>query len=205
MNTDDAYFSIDRESASESAVKGSRFIAHAAPASTKEQAEKYIDAISGRFKEATHNCFAYKIGVGDRAIFRFSDAGEPSGTAGRPILQAIEAKGLTNVAVVVTRYFGGTKLGTGGLIRAYNSSALEALKKAKIVKHYPQILLRLVLPYHFTNSAQHLIKKFAAHIVESQFDEQMVYLLKLKAIDELAFRERLQNASSGQIKIEKID
>jgi len=170
----------------------------------KEGAEKYIDAISSKFKDATHNCFAYKIGNGDQAVFRFSDDGEPSGTAGRPILQAIETKDLTNLALVVTRYFGGTKLGTGGLIRAYNSVALKALNNVKVISKYPQIIMRLKFPYEYTNAAQHLIKKFGANILENQFDAQSIYRIQLKASSETDFRTELQNAFSGKITIEKV-
>ncbi len=198
------YFSIESEVSAGLVVKGSKFITNAAPVAEKEEAEKYISTISARFKEATHNCFAYKTGMGDQAIFRFSDDGEPSGTAGRPILQAIETKDLTNIALVVSRYFGGTKLGTGGLIRAYNSAALEALNKAKIVAKYPQIILRLKFPYEYTNAAQHLINKFGGNILETQFDEQTVYRVQLKASDEMDFRNELQNATSGRVIVERV-
>ena len=198
------YFSIESEVSTGLVVKGSKFIVKAAPVAEKEEAEKYIATISTRFKNATHNCFAYKTGIADQALFRFSDDGEPSGTAGRPILQAIETKDLTNMALVVTRYFGGTKLGTGGLIRAYNSAALEALNKAKIVAKYPQIILRLKFPYEYTNAAQHLINKFGGNILATQFDEQTVYRVQLKTSDEIDFRKELQNATSGKIIVEKV-
>jgi len=198
------YFSIESEVSAGLVVKGSKFITNAAPVAEKEEAEKYISTISDRFKEATHNCFAYKTGMGDQAIFRFSDDGEPSGTAGRPILQAIETNDLTNLALVVTRYFGGTKLGTGGLIRAYNSAALQALNKAKRVAKYPQIILRLKFPYEYTNAAQHLINKFGGNILETQFDEQTVYRVQLKASDEMGFRNELQNATSGKVIVERV-
>jgi len=198
------YFFIVSEVSAGLVVKGSKFIANAAPVAEKEEAEKYIATISARFKNATHNCFAYKTGIADQALFRFSDDGEPSGTAGRPILQAIETKDLTNLALVVSRYFGGTKLGTGGLIRAYNSAALEALNKAKIVAKYPQIILRLKFPYEHTNAAQHLISKYGGNILETQFDEQTVYRVQLKTSDEIDFRNELQNATSGKIIVEKV-
>ena len=203
MSSNEAYFSIKSEVSAEVVVKASKFIANAFPAGSKDEGEKYIDAISARFKDATHNCFAYKIGIGDQAVFRFSDDGEPSGTAGRPILQAIETKDLTNIALVVTRYFGGTKLGTGGLIRAYNSVALAALNNARIISKYPQVILRVRFPYDYTNAAQHLIKKFGGSILESQFEEQAVYRVQLKASDAIDFNNQLQNASSGKITVEK--
>ena len=108
----------------EEEIKKSRFIAHAAPAATAAAALAFFATVSD--PDATHNCWAYKAADG----YRFNDDGEPGGTAGRPILQAIEGKGLTDVAVVVIRYFGGTKLGTGGLVRAYGGCAAKCLDAA---------------------------------------------------------------------------
>lgn len=185
-------------------VKGSKFIAHATPAADKEIAETFIAEIAEQFRDATHNCFAYKIGVGDAATFHFSDAGEPSGTAGRPILQAIDTKKLTNVAVVVTRYFGGTKLGTGGLVRAYHSAALAALNEAAVVPHFPQIQLRLSFAFQLTNAVHQLLNKFSGEVVESRFVEQTEYVIQLKASDAESFAAELRDATSGRIVIENL-
>lgn len=200
-----SFYSIEEETVSELTVKGSKFIAHAAPSATKEIAEEYISQISKKFHDATHNCYAYKIGVGERCYFRFYDAGEPSGTAGKPIFQAIEAKKLTNVVIAVTRYFGGTKLGTGGLIRAYNSLALAVLNKAVIVKIFPQITLGLIFAYHHTHAVQQVLRKYHAQTLQSRFEEKIEYLVKLKAREETAFRNDLNNLTSGEITIEWID
>src|SRR5690606_8347759 len=108
----------------EEEIKKSRFIAHAAPVATGAQALAFFASVGD--SGATHNCWAYKTAEG----YRFNDDGEPGGTAGRPILQAIEGKGLTDVAVLVIRYFGGTKLGTGGLVRAYGGCAAKCLDAA---------------------------------------------------------------------------
>ncbi|MFQ5771632.1 MAG: IMPACT family protein, partial [bacterium] len=140
------YYSIISETTAELTIKRSKFIAHASPTSATQSADKYIAAISKQFQDAKHNCFAYKIGTGDAASFRFSDAGEPSGTAGRPILRAIENRNLTNVVVVVSRYFGGIKLGAGGLSRAYHSAALTVLDKANIIEYHPRIIFSLKFP-----------------------------------------------------------
>ena len=112
---------------------------------------------------------------------------------------------MTNVAVVVTRYFGGTRLGTGGLIRAYNAAALEALNRAERVTKYPQVSLRLIFPYEHTNVTQHLVKKFGGNILETQFDEQVIYEVRLKVSEEMDFRDELRNATSGKANIEKIN
>ncbi|MFQ5675934.1 MAG: YigZ family protein [bacterium] len=201
MSASESFLTIKSEVVAEEGVKGSKFIAHASPVSTREDAEDYLKRISDRFMDATHNCFAYKIGTGDRAIIRFSDAGEPSGTAGRPILQAIETKELANIVVVVARYFGGTKLGTGGLIRAYRSCALAALSKATTVEYYPQVILRLLFPYDLTNMAQHLIRKYGATVLERGFEEQSSLVIQLKATEAANFRNELNNVSSGKIEI----
>ena len=196
------YFSIEFEAGAELTVKGSRFIAHAAPASDIGGAETFIAETSRTFHDATHNCFAYKIGVGDAALFRFSDAGEPSGTAGRPILQAIEAKKLTNVALVVTRYFGGTKLGTGGLVRAYHAAALAAMNHATLVPYFSQIRLRLSFPFQFTNTVHLFLNKFQGQVVESHFAERTEYVIQLRSMDAGAFGKELRDASSGRVGIE---
>ncbi len=203
MESGKEYYSITTKVFAELTIKGSKFISHAAPADKRDMAEKYIDEISNHFHDATHNCFAYKIGAGDAAIFRFSDAGEPSGTAGRPILQAIEHKDLTNVVAAVTRYFGGTKLGTGGLIRAYHSAALAALEKAQIIKHHPETILSLKFPYSLANAVHQVLQKFNGQILENRFEEGSVYIVQLKVSAEENFRHHLQDISKGKILVEK--
>jgi len=119
----------------EERVKDSRFIATAAPVSDEKEANTFISEIKKEFHDASHNCSAWRIGRGNKSIYRYNDDGEPSGTGGRPILKAIEIRELSDICVVVTRYFGGTKLGTGGLSRAYGQLATELLKKSEIKKN----------------------------------------------------------------------
>jgi uncharacterized YigZ family protein len=202
MSVPDHYSTIAAEVAAELTVKGSKFIANAAPVETKVQAEEYVHAISKRFHDATHHCFAYKIGVGGRAAFRCSDAGEPSGTAGRPILQAIETKKFTNLVVVVARYFGGVKLGTGGLTRAYSSVALAALNHAEIIPYYPKVRLSVRFAFPQTNLVHQVLNKFRGEIVESRFDDGAHYLIEVNAAEEANFRHDLQNLASGKIIIQ---
>jgi uncharacterized YigZ family protein len=201
MSSKESFYSVEAEASAELNVKSSRFIAHVAPAASREIAEEYVAKISKLYHDATHNCYAYKIGVGDESIFRYYDAGEPSGTAGRPIFQAIEAKKLTNVVVVVTRYFGGTKLGTGGLIRAYHAAALAALDQASIIKQYPQLLLGLDFSYPLTHAIHQILAKFNAQVIESRFDEVVHYLIQFKALDETNFTHELNNITGGKINI----
>ncbi|MDR0927724.1 MAG: YigZ family protein [Ignavibacteria bacterium] len=127
MSEPDYYYTIEDTATAEIKIKGSKFIGYAAPATDKDSAVAYLDAIRSKHFDATHNCFAYQIGC-DGNDFRSSDDGEPSGTAGKPILLAIKKYEVSDIIVVVTRYFGGTKLGVGGLIRAYSDAAEEVLK-----------------------------------------------------------------------------
>lgn len=205
MTAEEGFYSIQAQAVAGLTVKGSKFIAHAAPAATKELAENYFATIAKKYTDATHNCYAYKIGVGDQSLVRSYDAREPSGTAGRPILQAIEAKKMTNVVVVVTRYFGGTKLGTGGLMRAYYSVALAALEKAVMVKEYLQITVHLNLSYQLSKIVQQALEKYDAQIVGSEFQERIDYFVKIKALDATAFVKELKDLTGGKIAIEVID
>ncbi len=205
MSEGEPFNSIAAEVSSEIAAKGSKFICHAAPAATEKEAEATLSAVSAEYANATHNCFAYKIGSGDQAIVRFSDAGEPSGTAGRPMLQVIESKKLTNISLVVTRYFGGTKLGTGGLIRAYSGAALAALEQAKVVAHFPQAVLRLRFSYEQTNAVHQMLAKSDAVILESEFGEETLYKVQLKQMLSKIFTEDLKNMSAGKVEIEPFE
>lgn len=195
------FLTIASAATAELSIKHSKFIAHAGPVDSRERAEAFVANLSEQFADATHNCFAYKIGPGENAIFRFSDAGEPSGTAGRPILQAIETRKLTNVVVVVTRYFGGTKLGTGGLVRAYSAAALAALENATILKKYPQVQLRIRFSYQLTNAVQQVLSNYGAEITDSRFGEMVSNTVKIKARDRDDFINDLQDHTGGKIVI----
>lgn len=205
MSSQEEFYSITRESSAEVVIKGSRFIAHAAPAADEEQAQAYIDRISEQFGDATHNCFAYKLGTGDQAVIRFRDAGEPSGTAGRPILQAIESKNLTQVVIVVTRYFGGTKLGTGGLIRAYGGAAQAVLEKCDIKKQTPQTTVAIEFPYPLADAVHQILDKFNAQILETEFRENSTYVVRLSVAAEPDCRAALKDISSGKIRVKASD
>lgn len=128
------YKSIASDSRSEIIINRSRFISRAAPVESEEQALSVLASERSRYPDATHHCYAYVLGY-NALLTRHSDDGEPSGTAGLPILDVIKNKGLTNTIVVVTRYFGGVLLGTGGLVRAYSQSAIEAIGQSGIIQY----------------------------------------------------------------------
>lgn len=126
-----AYKTVKQTASGEFVINKSRFIGHAAPVQTEEAALAFLQKIRQEHKDATHNCYAYVIGQ-NAGIMRYSDDGEPGGTAGMPIMEVIRARGVVNVCVVVTRYFGGILLGAGGLVRAYSHGSAEALNAAQV-------------------------------------------------------------------------
>jgi len=179
-------------------VKGSRFIGNAAPADLKKEAESFIEEIRRIHHSATHNCFAYRI---DRSLFRYSDDGEPSGTAGRPILNMIDKHKLHRLVLVVTRYFGGTKLGTGGLIRAYSEAAEATLQQAKILKKNYYLELSLRYPFEIINKVQHLVQKFDGHISDHADAKGMISRVKIFPSRREAFLTELKEQAAGKVKI----
>ena len=148
-----SYITIANEFRSEYIIEKSRFIATIAPVSTEEEAQAFIQRISKEFWDATHNCTAYAIGPRQEQQ-RSSDNGEPSGTAGKPMLEVLKKTAITNVAVVVTRYFGGIKLGAGGLIRAYSHSVAKAVQEGPKLLIAPRQIVSLTIDYSYFGSVE---------------------------------------------------
>ena len=137
-------------------MKKSRFIATVEPAQTEEEALAVIEDVKKKYWDARHNCYAYVIG-NTNPIMRFSDDGEPSQTAGKPMLDVLLSKELYNLVAVVTRYFGGTLLGTGGLVKSYQTATIEGLNNSKIITKEPGIRVKLTTDYTYVGKIQHLI------------------------------------------------
>lgn len=148
-----SYITIANEFRTEYIIEKSRFIATIAPVSTEEEAQAFIQRISKEFWDATHNCTAYAIGPRQEQQ-RSSDNGEPSGTAGKPMLEVLKKTTITNVAVVVTRYFGGIKLGAGGLIRAYSHSVAKAVQEGPKSLIAPRQIVSLTIDYSYFGSVE---------------------------------------------------
>jgi uncharacterized YigZ family protein len=166
---EDGYQTVeDLLSAATFKVKGSRFIVHVLHVPDKDAAERSYHELKKKFHDATHNCYAYRI---DRQNFRYSDDGEPSGTAGKPILQTIEGRGLYQTMVVVTRYFGGTKLGAGGLIHAYTDSAIAGLDAVRIKQVLKAKTLEILTTYDKISMIENLIRKFQGSVVHSDYKD----------------------------------
>ena len=181
-------------------VKGSRFIASVLPVSSGAGVKIFIDARREEFRDATHNCFAWRLGNGGD-VMRSSDDGEPSGTAGRPILQEIDGRRLTDVVVVVTRYFGGTKLGTGGLIRAYGAAAAEALDLAGILEKPVVENVRFEFPYDFSGAVSGLLAAYELSPASTRYGAgvQMEVALPVEDVDQ--FRQAVRDATCGRAKL----
>ncbi len=197
---DDNYKTIRSAITFEMKEKGSRFICRARPVRSRDEAEFFIAQIAKQHFDASHNCYAYAVGCGAHEMTRFSDDGEPSGTAGKPILLAIQGRDLTNVAVVVTRYFGGVKLGTGGLIRAYGGVTSEVLDRAQHHTLYIKDKLALACTYHQLNSIMSFVEKFGGQISSSDYGEQIDLIIELRRSLSEKFIDFVFDKTAGQVK-----
>ncbi len=161
------YFTIDKEANTEFKERGSRFIAFAYPVSSKEEFKKYLQQIKKEHPKAVHHCFAYRLGT-DMNDFRSSDDGEPSGTAGKPILGQIDSKQMTNIMVVVVRYFGGTLLGVPGLIHAYKTVTALVLQMVPMIQKPIELSYRFQFDYQQLNDIMRVLKKCHANILKQE-------------------------------------
>lgn len=162
--------------------KGSRFLSFAIPVSSAEEAKEIIKEYHKRFFDARHVCYAYMLGAG-RLDFRANDDGEPSGTAGRPILGQINSRELTNVLVIVVRYFGGILLGTGGLVTAYKEAASDALSQAEIIEMTENETISIKFNYLQMNDVMRIIKDLNPQIISQTFDNQCAMGLSIRKQD----------------------
>lgn len=189
------FITIMEEFRNEYVVEKSRFITTLYPCSTEEEAQAFINRINKEFWDARHNCTAFALGPKQEKQ-RSSDNGEPSGTAGKPMLEVLKKTGITNVAVVVTRYFGGIKLGAGGLIRAYSHSVAEALRLAPKELHTTRIPLQVTIDYALYGAVEKYVQDNDLHY-ESSFGEK-VTLTILCQLDSLELiQKELQDMSHG--------
>ena len=197
------YYTIEKPSMAEFKDRGSKFFAFAYPAKDIDSCKKILAQLKKEHGKAVHHCLAYRLGV-DGSTFRVSDDGEPAGSAGRPILGQIDSKGLTNVLVVVVRYFGGTLLGIPGLINAYKTATALALQLSPIIKKPIEIAYELNFDYHQMNEVMMLVKQYNCSVVEqtaqlfiqlqigipkNRLDE---VLEKLGALREVSFKTTLK-------------
>ncbi len=193
------------EARTEIEVKRSRFIATAVPAFTVAEAKAFIARIKSEFSDATHNVPAFIIGYGTAVTAHCNDDGEPSGTAGRPILAVLQGSGLGDIALVVTRYYGGTNLGTGGLVRAYSGAAkavLDILPRAERVSTHTVLL---AIPYNYLERIRLLVEKGHGRILEEDFAADITITAQFPTDRFPAFQNDLRELSHGSLAAEIIE
>lgn len=200
MANTDSYKIIKKDASGEIVEKKSRFIANAFFVEDPKQAEEKIAEIGKKYWDARHNCYAYVIGASSE-ITKCSDNGEPSGTAGKPILEVITGAGLTNILIVVTRYFGGVLLGTGGLVRAYTQAAQAALSNADIGEMVYSQLLTLDIAYNMVNGVQYYLTQNDIPINAQRYEANVQYDICVEDKDVDRIKSGLIQKTEGQITI----
>ena len=194
------YTTLEKEAHAEQTIEKSRFIAHAAPAASREEAELFIEKIRAQYRDATHNVPAFVLGDKQQTVWG-SDDGEPGGTAGSPVALLIANEGLTNTVVVVTRYFGGIKLGPGGLVRAYTSSARFALEAAGRLDVYERAEKKVRVDYTFLGRLQNAEKDAPFTLSVLDWSDKVTVSLAYAPEDEQAVMQLVNNICSGSFEL----
>ncbi|MDH4279043.1 MAG: IMPACT family protein [Acidimicrobiia bacterium] len=180
-------------------IKGSRFVATVAPVDSEAAAHQLVEEVRAEFPDASHHCTAWRIAR--PAIDRCNDDGEPGGSAGRPILAQLTGRDLVDVAVVVTRYFGGTKLGVGGLVRAYGSAAGAALDRAELIAHTPTTTFQTRLGYDDADRVQRALNELGATIVDTVYTAQVTITVSVPEDQLDEARATVADASAGRAEV----
>ncbi|OIM03035.1 YigZ family protein, partial [Oenococcus oeni] len=194
---------VKQNSTKELIIKKSRFIADIYPLKEEQEAKKIIENVRKKNPNANHVVFAYTVGL-NREIQRMSDNGEPVGTAGKPVLDAITKNNLINVLITVTRYFGGIKLGAGGLIRAYSQSASQTIENAQLATLVNYDRLQLIFDYSLIDKLKYFIEKQKAVVMETNYQTKVQAVILVETSDSKNFQKRLIDLFSGRIIVKKI-
>ncbi|MFS0559830.1 YigZ family protein [Terribacillus sp. 179-K 1B1 HS] len=194
------YFTVKTEGSHEIVIQKSRFIGHVKRVETEEDAIAFIQKIKKEHKDATHNCSAYMIGEHD-LIQKASDDGEPSGTAGVPILEVLKKKGLKDTAVVVTRYFGGIKLGAGGLIRAYSGSASQSIDEIGVVKRQLMQLAEIHIDYTLLGKVENELRQSPYTLRTIDYADRVVLHVAMQSGKEEEFQSYVTDMTNAQAEI----
>ncbi|QSG04337.1 IMPACT family protein [Natranaeroarchaeum sulfidigenes] len=198
--SDDAYLTVAERASAAFEVLGSEFIGHIAPVETTGQAEEFVAAIGTEYDDATHNVPAYRVRA-DPFREWSSDDGEPAGSAGKPALNVLQQEAVENVAVVVTRYYGGTNLGVGGLARAYSRAVKEALDEAGVVEERPHERVSVTVEYDDSGTVRSVLDSASVEF-EADYGERVAFDVRVPVEDAAGLRDRLRSATSGRAHIE---
>ena len=198
------YRMLSKGAQAELVEKKSRFIATIRPVSSEEEAVAFIEEMKKKYYDARHNCFAYILGENKDTV-RCSDDGEPSGTAGRPMLEVLTGSGIRNIAAVVTRYFGGVLLGTGGLVRAYSGAVKMALEQCETITRRYGVQMLIKTDYNGVGKIQYLLGSKDVVIQDSVYaaDVQMTVLVPIEEYDRLC--KELVEATNGRVGLEEVE
>ncbi|CAK21882.1 YigZ family protein [Listeria welshimeri] len=196
----DHYLTIQSDGKHEIIIEKSRFICHIMRVTTESEAQTFIQTIKKEHRDATHNCSAYIIGENDQ-FQKAHDDGEPSGTAGVPMLEVLKKKKLKNIAVVVTRYFGGTKLGAGGLVRAYGSAVSETIQTIGIVECTLATIIKCSFAYSLVGKIENALEQKNYQINDKEFTDKVVFHVFVDNDDIPHFRKWITEMANGQLEL----
>ena len=194
----DSYKTISNQSEGYITEQRSKFISYAIPVRTPEEVKEQVDALRKQYYDARHVCWAYMLGH-ERSIFRANDDGEPSSTAGKPILGVINSNELTDILIVVIRYFGGVKLGTSGLIVAYRAAAQDAVDNAEIIEKTVDEDITIIFEYPFLNGIMKIIKEDNPQIISQEFEMDCEMTLRIRQGDAEKLKARLLKVETTRI------
>lgn len=196
----DSYLTIAEPAEAIYKERSSKFLAYAYPVESEEEVKLHLDRLRKEFFDATHHCYAYRLGA-EGELFRANDDGEPSGTAGKPILGQLLSAQLTNCLVVVVRYFGGTKLGVSGLIQAYKESTAEVIAASQIVEKTVDCLFEVQFPYIAMNGVQRVVKEVAPRIDRQEFDNLCTMTLRIRKSEAPILESKLRKVEGVSVEI----
>lgn len=199
MQDPNYYLSIEKKTTATFTDRGSRFLAYAYPVDSIDAFKAFLHEVKKEHSKASHYCFAYRIGI-EGLTYRVTDAGEPAGSAGRPILGQIDSRGLTNVCVIVVRYFGGTLLGVPGLINAYKSAASLALQLTPVLRKPVEIQYTVQFDYTVVNEVSAVLKRFSCNIINKDMQLFCLYQVGVPRVHERDCIQQLADIRGCEVK-----
>ena len=199
-----SYKTLMKRASDEFIINKSRFIGHGKPVESEDEALAFLSEMRETYKDASHNCYAYIVGP-NMGVMRYSDDGEPGGTAGMPIIEVMKNRGVTNACVVVTRYFGGVLLGAGGLVRAYTQGAVSAINACGVGVMHPTARYMMDVPYPLLSRVEYFFKSAPVAIESKDFSDVITFTFLVKVQDEAALIDSLTQLSEGRLEPMRFD
>ncbi|CCQ33619.1 thymidylate synthase protein [Halorhabdus tiamatea SARL4B] len=199
--TDERYRTLAGPGESSFTISGSEFIGHARPAETVDAAETFVEEVRAEYDDATHNVPAYRVRADPLRAWA-SDDGEPSGSAGKPALNVLDGQELENVVVVVTRYFGGTELGVGGLVSAYSRAVTEAIDDAGVREERPHERFAIEVEYDDSGTVRSILESEGVDF-EASYEARVHFVVRVPTVESAALRDRIASATSGRATVEE--